>query len=87
MPIGNGSLSSLAQIVKWPTRIRPPKQAAYPCPPKAKVRGSNPLGRANKINNLPKTCRRHAKAKLTINSPTEWVRWRAIGGEFVTLLP
>jgi hypothetical protein len=22
------------------------------CPPKAKVRGSNPLGRANEINNL-----------------------------------
>jgi hypothetical protein len=58
-----------------------------PSPSKAKVRGSNPLGRANKINNLPKACRRHARAKLTINSPTEWVRWRVIGGEFVTLLP
>ena len=72
MPIGNGSLSSLAQIVKWPTRSRLPKQAAYPCPPKAEVTGSNPVGRANQINDLSKIVRKRVKAKLTTNSPTKW---------------
>jgi hypothetical protein len=57
------------------------------CAPKAKVRGSNPLGRANQINELRRLFRRHAKGKLTTNSPTERAYWRVIGGHFVTLLP
>ncbi len=56
-------------------------------PPKAKVRGSNPLGRANKINELRRSFRRRVKGKLTTNSPTERAYWRVIGGHFVTLLP
>jgi hypothetical protein len=49
------------------------------CPPKAKVRGSNPLGRASKINDLSKIVRKRVKAKLTTNSPTKRLYWRVIG--------
>jgi hypothetical protein len=84
MPIGNGSLSSLAEIMKWPTRGRLPKQAAYPCPPKAKVTRSNRVGRANQINDLCKIGLKCPKAKLTINSPTKGKYWRVIGGDSVT---
>ena len=53
-------------------------------PPKAKVRGSNPLGRANLINDLCKVGLKRPNAKLTINSPTKIRYWRAIGGRSVT---
>src|SRR5260370_3624014 len=56
-------------------------------PPKAKVRSSNLLGRANQINDLPKSVRMPAKDKLTTNSPTERAFWRVIGGDFVNWLP
>src|SRR5438128_194002 len=57
------------------------------CPPKAEVTGSNPVGRANQINDLRKSLRRRARGKLTTNSPAERAYWRVIGGHFVTLLP
>src|SRR5260370_21846006 len=56
-------------------------------PPKAKVRSSNLLGRANQINDLPKSVRMPAKDKLTTNSPTERAFWRVIGGDFVNWFP
>ena len=52
MPIGNGSLSSLAQIVDEAKLEGARRLVRAVAPPKAKVRGSNPLGRASKINNL-----------------------------------
>src|SRR6267143_6145855 len=56
------------------------------CPPKAEVTGSNPVGRANKINDLRNSFRRRAKGKLTINSPTERAHLRAIGGNLARLV-
>jgi hypothetical protein len=52
--------------------------------PKAKVRGSNPLGRANEIRDLARSSQSARRAKLTINSPTKRQCWRAIGGDTAT---
>jgi hypothetical protein len=39
--------------------------------PKAEVTGSNPVGRANQINDLFRIVRKRVRAKLTTNSPTK----------------
>jgi hypothetical protein len=62
-----------------------PDQPQTRCPPKAEVTGSNPVGRANQINDLSKIVRKRQKAKLTTNSPTKRLYWRVIGDHSATV--
>ena len=48
--------------------------------PKAKVTGSNPVGRANLINQLCEVSEKRPKVRLTTNSPIKSRHWRVIGG-------